>query len=318
VRRLAEGLVSYLPIAFVLGLALLFFGRHHLYEWSNAKVVGADHLLQLKSAYLNTKFMGVRLVVFFGIWMFFTYKMRKNSLAQDSTGDTKFTLSNIRLSAIFIPLFAISFTLMSFDLIMSLEPHWYSTIFGVYCFAGMFVTGNALLAVLLIYGRRQGTFSDKVVNDNHMHDVGKLMLAFTVFWAYIMFSQLMLQWYANLPEETSYYIRRFHGGWWKYSILLFLVRFVIPFFGLLPREVKRRQNYLMGMGLLILAAQWMDCYYLVMPVFSPAGPQLGWIEIGTFLGFFGAFGISVGRFFEKVPAVAARDPRLVECLAHTQ
>lgn len=317
VRRFAEGLMSYLPIAFILGLVLLL-GSHHLYEWTHHEVVENDHLLHLKAPYLNMKFFVVRLVLFFAIWVGLGWKMRKNSLAQDVSGDHKLTLSNVKLSAAFIPLFGISFTLASFDLLMSLEPHWFSTIYGIYCFAGMVFSGFSLLAILTIYGRRRGIFTDQMVNENHIHDIGKMMFAFTVFWAYIMFSQLMLQWYANLPEETIYYIRRFNGGWWPYFWGLLIVHFVIPFFLLLPRGAKRNQKFLFRMAFFMLFAQWLDAYFLVMPVFFKNGPVFGWIELGTLAGFAGVFGLSIVRFLENVPAIPVKDPRLAQCVGHAQ
>jgi hypothetical protein len=318
VRRLSEATMSYLPIAFVLGLMILFFGRHYLYEWTSLTALKQDEILMGKAGYLNSKFFGIRMLVYFAIWLIFGLLMVRNSVNQDANGDDRFTLSNIKLSAVFLPLFAISFTLFSFDLVMSLEPHWYSTIFGVYCFADLFLNGLAILAVLVVAGRRQGLFTDELINANHLHDIGKLLFAFTVFWGYIMFSQLMLQWYANLPEEIPYYMRRFHAGWWPFSIFLFVVHWVIPFFGLLPREAKRCDKYLGKMALFMLFGQWLDSYYMVMPAFFKDGPVIGWIEILTPLGFLGAFGISVGRFLERVPAVPLKDPRLAECLAHTQ
>lgn len=317
VRRLSESLMSYLPVALVLGFILLV-GKHHLYEWAHTEVVAQDHLLKLKAAYLNPSFFTVRVLVFFAIWMGIGLSMRKNSLAQDKTGEEKFTLKNIKLAALFLPLFAISVTLASFDLIMSLEPHWFSTIFGVYCFAGLFFSGLCTLAILIVYGKKQGYFSDALVNENHLHDVGKLMFGFTVFWTYIGFSQLMLQWYANLPEEIPYYLRRFEGGWWNYGLVLLVLHFFIPFFGLLPREAKRCGSYLGKMAILMLFAQWLDVYFMVMPVFFKQGPVFGWMELGIALGFLGLFGISVGRFLESAPAIPKKDPRLAQCLGHHQ
>lgn len=244
--------------------------------------------------------------------------MRKNSLNQDITGEHRFTLSNIKLSAIFIPLFAITFTLCSFDLVMSLEPHWFSTIFGVYCFSGLFYGGLSLLAYLTICGSQKGVFTKDLVNENHIHDIGKLMFAFTVFWGYILFSQLMLQWYANLPEEIPYYLRRFDGSWWDVGVFLFLVHFVLPFFLLLPRQAKRSASYLKKMACLMLFSQWVDVYYMVMPVFFKKGPVFGWIEIGVFLGFLGLFGLTLSRFLNRVPSLPIKDPRLTDCLAHVQ
>lgn len=317
VRRMAESLMSYLPVALVLAVPLVL-GRHHLYEWTHHGVTDHDTILKSKEAYLNTGAWVFRLVLFFGLWLFLGFKMRKNSLMQDLNGDDKYTLSNVKLSTAFLPIFAVSFSLMAVDLLMSLEPHWFSTMYGVYCFAGLFYSGLALLAILIIAGRRKGLFTDQMINVNHLHDVGKLMFAFTVFWGYIMFSQLMLIWYANIPEETPYYIRRFHGGWWPYSVMLFVLHFVVPFFGLLPREAKRCESYLKWMAFLMLFSQWLDVYYLVMPVFFAEGPVFGWVEVGTFFGFLGVFGISVGRFLERNPAIPLKDPRLAQCLAHTQ
>lgn len=317
VRRLAEGLMSYLPIALVLGV-VLFLGRHSLYEWTHTEEVAHDAILKLKSNYMNSGMFGLRLFGFLGLLVLLGFAMRRNSLRQDVTGDEKLTLSNIKLSTAFLPVFGFGFSLIAVDILMSLEPHWFSTMYGVYCFAGLFYSGLALLAILVISARRQKLFNDKIANMNHLHDIGKLMFAFTVFWAYIMFSQLMLQWYANLPEETPYYIRRFHGGWWPYFWALFTAHFVIPFFGLLPRGLKRNEGYLKKMAYFMLFAQWMDVYFLVMPVFFPEGPVFGWIEIGTFLGFLGLFGLSVTHFLGKVPAIPVKDPRLAQCLAHTQ
>lgn len=317
VRRMAEGLMSYLPVALVLG-AVLLIGRQVLWKWTDPNLVAHDHVLQAKQCYLNTKFFAVRLFGFIGILTALGFTIRKNSLLQDSSGSEALTLSNIKLSTVFLPFFGVGYTLIAFDLLMSLEPHWFSTIYGVYCFAGLFYSGLALLALMIIKGRKQGLFSNELVNANHIHDIGKLMFAFTVFWAYIGFSQLMLQWYANMPEETPYYIDRFHGGWWAYSGLLLVAHFIVPFFGLLPRGAKRNESYLAKMAVWMLAAQWLDIYYLVMPPFFKDGPVFGWIEVGTFLGFLGLFGITVGRFLEKVPAIPLKDPRMAQCLGHSQ
>lgn len=316
-RRLAEGLMAFLPLAALLVIPL-FIGSHHLYEWTHADVVANDHVLTLKHSYLNPTAWIIRTIVILGLLLILSFKLCSNSVAQDSDGADRHTLANIKLSTAFIPVFGVGFTLMAVDLVMSLEPHWYSTIYGVYCFAGMFVAGFALLAIMLISGRRQGLFTNEMLNENHIHDVGKFMFAFTIFWGYIMFAQLMLIWYANLPEETVYYLRRFHGGWWTFSVVLFMVQFVVPFFGLLPRGAKRNDGYLKKMALVLLAAHWLDVYYLVMPVFFKEGPVFGWIEIGTFLGFFGLFGITIGRYLEKVPAIPYKDPRLADCVAHSQ
>lgn len=309
-RRVAEGLMTYLPVAFALGLAIHLLGGHTLYHWMHADVLAHDSVLAAKAGYLNSKFAIVRMVVFFAIWIFFSRKFIANSLAQDLTGDVGLTHRMVKLSAIFLPLFALSFSYFSFDLIMSLEPHWFSTMFGVYCFAGMFLSTVSVMALITIVMKKRGLMP--VVNENHLHDLGKFMFAFTVFWAYIMFSQFMLIWYANLPEETTYYIRRFVPGWSPLCWAMLIGQFIIPFFALLPREAKRCEKHLTRMAIFILAMHWLDCYLMVVPNFSASGPQFGWIEGGLALGFFGLFAFTVTTYYGRVPALAFRDPRLKE------
>jgi hypothetical protein len=157
---------------------------------------------------------------------------------------------------------------------------------------------------------------DGIVNDNHLHDLGKFMFAFTVFWAYIGFSQFMLIWYANLPEETGYFIHRFHGQWMYVSAFLLVGKFLLPFFVLLPRDAKRNPQILCFVGVFMLFAQWIDVLWMVQPEFFKDGPQLGWIEAGITLGFLGVFGLTVSRFLAKYNVVAIGDPRLPEAVFH--
>lgn len=326
VRRIAEGLMSFIPIALVLAV-ILYLGREHLFLWTTHSGIEkldhhSQHLLHGKAPYLNNTFFAIRLIGFLALWALVGFKMRSNSLAQDNNGDHKFTLSNIKLACFYIPLFAVTFSLISFDLLMSLQPTWFSTIFGVYTFAGIMFSGFSLMAILLIKGKRSGLFTDQLVNLNHLHDVGKFMFTFTVFWTYIMFSQLMLMWYANLPEETPYYISRFKGsltnGWWGVFVFLLVIHFIVPFLALVSRDFKRKPNHLYRMAWLMMFAQWLDVYLMVMPVFHSNGPVFGWIEISGIIAFTGVFGLSISRFLEKVPAIPYKDPRLARCLAHNQ
>jgi hypothetical protein len=157
---------------------------------------------------------------------------------------------------------------------------------------------------------------DGIVNENHLHDLGKFMFAFTVFWAYIAFSQFMLIWYANLPEETGYFIRRFQQGWWMISVFLLVGKFLVPFFFLMPRDAKRREGMLMGVGIFMLVAQWIDLMWLVQPEFFKDGPHFGWVQAGVTLGFIGLFGLMVSRFLGKNNVVAIGDPRLEQAVFH--
>ncbi|MCB0410932.1 MAG: molybdopterin oxidoreductase, partial [Bdellovibrionales bacterium] len=192
IRRLVESLTAFLPIALVGGI-LVVIGGSHLYEWLHADVVAADELLQHKAPYLNRTFFIIRMVLFLGAWVWFAKILVGRSIKQDKTGDESLTLSLMKPSVIFILIFALSYSLFSVDTMMSLQPHWFSTIFGVYCFAGLFQTTMATTILLAAYFMKKGQLKG-FVDENHMHDLGKFLFAFTVFWAYIAFSQYMLIW----------------------------------------------------------------------------------------------------------------------------
>ena len=314
IRRLSEALTSYLPVALVLTF-VLYFGIHQLYPWSHAQHVAGDAVLQGKSGYLNVSFFMIRNVIALGIWMLFANKLVGNSLAQDRTGAIELTRKNRSLVPAFMILFGISFTVASFDLMMSLDPHWFSTMFGVYCFAGLFYSTLAMTCLITVLLKSSGKL-DGIVNENHLHDLGKYMFAFTVFWAYIGFSQFMLIWYANLPEETGYFIRRLDQGWYAVSVFLLVGKFVTPFLLMLPREVKRNSKFLAVMAVFMLLAQWIDVLWLVQPQFFPRGPIVGWIEIGIALGFLGLFGLAVVVFLKRNNVVAIGDPKLAQSVFH--
>ncbi len=314
VRRIAEAFSAYLPIALGLFILLSVFGLHHVYEWTHADEVAKDPILLGKASYLNEKFFIVRNVVALVIWIVLGRVMVRHSLTQDATGDFRHTLKNRVLAPIFLIIFAFSFTMASFDLMMSLDPHWFSTIFGVYCFAGLFYSVLALICIITIVLRRKGLLLG-IVNEEHLHDLGKFMFAFTVFWAYIGFSQFMLIWYANLPEETGYFIKRMQGPWLYVSVFLLVGKFLVPFFALISRGAKRQESRLLGVGIFMLAAQWIDLLWIVQPNFH-SGPVVGWIEIGTTFGFAGLFGLAVTRFLSAHNIVAIGDPRLAESVHH--
>ena len=308
VRRVAEGFIGYIPVSLVLFMVLLF-GFSDLYEWMH-------HPMGEKGAYLNRSFFVVRHLALYALAFFGGGWMIKNSLLQDQNGDPSLTQRNARIGGGFLLIFAFLFTAAAFDLIMSLSPHWFSTIFGVYCWSGLFFSGLAVLTLWAIFLRKSGHL-DKFVNENHYHDLGKLMFAFLVFWGYVGFSQFMLIWYGNLPEETSYFLVRLQGGWKAVSVALMVVKFVLPFFFLVSRFAKRSENWLIVVALWFLGAQWLDVYWMVTPTFFET-PVFGWIEIGTFFGFAGLFVFSVGQFLSRVPLVALKDPWIEVALKHQQ
>ena len=315
-RRLAEAVTAYLPIACVLTLPLVV-GAFSLYDWLDPKYVAKDPILLHKAPYLNLPFFLVRLAVFFGGWIFFAKMLTGFSLRQDQDGDIKWTNRSAKYSVAFLLFFALSLSFFSVDLLMSLDAHWFSTIFGVYVFAGLF---QSVFAVLILLSAwlilQEGGKYKKWINENHLHDMGKFLFAATVFWAYIAFSQYMLIWYANLPEETTFFLPRSKGAWAVVSILLILFKFIVPFLVLLPRQVKRKWSAMVPIASLILLMQFVDLYWLIYPHFDPDFPRFGYLEAGVFLFFLAVFVRSTLTFLQKHPPVPLKDPREAESLSH--
>jgi hypothetical protein len=314
VRRFSEALAAYLPVAFVLGLVMLA-GGHYLWEWMDKAAVAEDAVLQHKSGYLNVPFFVIRMVLFFGMWMLFYKKMVGRSLEQDKTGDDNLTHKTVPWSVAFLLFFALSFSLFMVDILMSLQPHWFSTVFGVYCFAGLFQSTMAAMILMIIYCMRKGLLTGWV-DENHLHDLGKFMFAFTVFWAYIAYSQYMLMWYANLPEETIFYQPRVTGAWTWVSAALLMGKFVVPFLALLPRWAKRVQTHLVALSIWTLVMQYLDLYWIVYPNLDSKEVVFGLPEILIFAGFAGCFIFVVTKFLSQNPIVPLKDPRIHESLHH--
>ncbi len=307
VRRVAEAFSSYMPVALLLLLVLLL-GIPNLYVWSSPPLVEGGHGADIsKGGYLSTPLFTLRNVIILTVWSIFSWYFIRNSTRQDKSEDPKLSKASIRASSAFILIFALTVTLVAFDLLMSLEPTWYSTIFGVYCFAGLWQSGLAAITIVVVLLRRQGALSG-VVSRFHYWDLGKFMFAFSVFWMYIAFSQFMLIWYANLPEEIEYMIHRTYTGWGGVGIALGVLRFVIPFFALMHQRVKENETALLLIGGCILIGQWVDLYWLILPAFSPELVVLGWTEIGITLGFIGLFGLWLCRFFSRHPVAPHGDP----------
>lgn len=314
IRRIAEAFTSYLPVAFV-AMIVIFFGLKQIYIWTDPAVVKGNMILEHKQGYLSPVFFAVRNVIGLALMMFFVRKIVGNSVAQDQNGDAVYTDRNKTLSPAFLIVFALGFTMAAFDFLMSLDPMWFSTMFGVYLFAGLFYSVLAAIAIVAILLKRAGPL-EGLVNENHLHDLGKFMFAFTVFWAYIGFSQFMLIWYANLPEETGYFLNRMNSGWLPVSVFLIVGKFIIPFFALLPRGSKRSEKVLLAVGAWMLFAQWVDVLWIIQPEFSKQAPKPSWMDFGFLIGFLGFFGLCVARFFARNNVVAIKDPKLVQSVTH--
>lgn len=312
IRRFAEGMTSFFPAMLISSLVLIL-GFKYLYAWAVPETM--HNLTGGKQIYLAPGFVIGRLIVFgLGSW-FFGKLIVGNSLLQDKNGSHELTYKNVGLSIGYIAFFAIFFTLFSIDLLMSLLPTWYSTIYGIYCFAGAIQSTFAFLAIMIILLKNSPWISG-YVNIEHQHDIGKYLKGFSIFWAYIAFSQFMLIWYANIPEETEFYIMRSLNGWMPVSFALLIFRFAVPFLALLPRGSKRNDGILMGISVLVLVMQYVDIYWLVYPNFFDGQPQFGFWEIGMFLGFAGLFLWTLTQFMSKHSIVAVNDPRIHEALKH--
>jgi hypothetical protein len=314
IRRISESFTAFLPLAALFTLIFLA-GTPEIYKWLKPEKVAADPLLVHKAPYLNATFFVIRVVLFFGLWLWFKKLIVGRSLEQDKTGDVNITHKLVGTSIGFILVFALSYSFFSVDLLMSLEPHWFSTIFGVYTFAGLFQSTLAFLILTLLYLKSKGLMQSYVTAD-HLHDLGKFLFAFTVFWAYIAFSQYMLIWYANLPEETIFIIPRTENAWLYVSIALLLGKFIIPFLALLPRWAKRTPSHLAAVSVLILVMQYVDLYWLIYPTFFEESLKFSLSEILIFLGFLGAFLFAVSRFLSRNQLVPLKDPRIHESLHH--
>ena len=314
IRRYAEATTSFIPGILVGGLILLL-GFKHLYPWADQAILDSNPVIASKTAYLNNTFFVIRLVIFSVGCLIFRYVLVGNSLKQDQTGNENLTKNNVAPAVGFVVFFALMFSFFSVDLLMSLLPTWYSTIFGVYTFAGMFQAGMAFMAITIVLMRRAG-FVKGYITVEHQHDIVKYMKGFSIFWAYIAFSQFMLIWYANIPEETEYYIMRAQGGWMSISLILLIFRFVVPFLALLPRGNKRSDTNVLAVSVLVLVMQYLDIYWMVYPNFFDGHVTFGFWEIGIFAGFAGVFLLTIMAFWTKHSLVPLKDPRLHEAINH--
>jgi len=311
-RRVNEIFISFTPVLFVLGL-LIVFNTHSIFHWAHEEATKTDKLLQLKSPYLNQQFFIVRYFVYFIVWILFSFLMVKNSLKQDESKDQTLTYKNSKLSALFIPFFAITLTFFSIDFLMSTEPHWYSTIFGVYYFAGTALASMAILTLAIILLYEKGYFGN-ILRKDHFYNLGALLFAFVNFWAYIAFSQFLLIWYANLPEETFWMIHRWQKGWEIFSFILIFGHFLIPYFSLLSQQSKSNLNRLKFMSIWIIIMHYIDLYWLVMPSLYK-DLTFGWIEVSFIILCTGILlSLFVIRFNRVKNIIPIGDPKLKRSL----
>ncbi|MDQ1265728.1 MAG: hypothetical protein QG635_879 [Bacteroidota bacterium] len=311
-RRIGEYLAILIFIAPIFAIPVLF-NLDHVFHWAEKEAVMADKILQWKSPYLNPGFFYIRIIVILALAALFSWLLIGNSAKQDKNPDQKYTRVNIKLSAIFIPVFGISITVIAVDWIMSLSPHWFSTIFGIYYFAGSLLATFAVLTLFAVKLKNIGAYPDEIAG-SHFYNFGAYMFAFTNFWAYIAFSQFLLIWYANLPEETVWFLSRSTGSWFYVSLGIILINFIIPYAGLLSQPSKSNLKRLKIIGVWLLFAHYYDLYWLIMPSFSKQGATVSWVEPG-FIIF--AVGLVMALFkivYEKRNLMPIGDPKLKRAL----
>ncbi|GBD87787.1 hypothetical protein BMS3Abin03_01721 [bacterium BMS3Abin03] len=309
-RRIVEIFAGIIPFLAILVIPLLF-NMHDLFHWSQKEVLATDKVLAGKAPYLNVPFFIIRVFGFIGIWFLFYFFLFRNSLKQDKTGNQNLTTINIRISAIFIPVFAITLSLTATDWLMSIEPHWFSTIFGVYYFSGTVIAALAAVTLAVVLLREHGYFDKRITND-HLYSLGALMFAFVNFWGYIAFSQFMLIWYADLPEETSWFIQRWAGNWAIFSILLIIIQFLVPYIALLSQPSKMNPKRLKFVAIWLLFAHLYDLFWIVIP--SMPGMEKGyifsWIDFVFPIAIVGVVILIFNMLAKRVNLMPIGDPKI--------
>jgi hypothetical protein len=321
VKRVVESITAWIPFGFISILAVLIYGGDALYHWRQyyalglePGMVGYDHWLAGKTWFLNDKMFFGGTTVIIGGWYLFRFLLRRLSLKEDVEGGSRFFTKSIGISAGAIAFYAVTVSVLTWLVIMSLEPHWFSTIFSVYNFIVAFVGGLSVLALLVLYLKSKGYM--EAVSDEVVHDIGKFMFAFSIFWGYIFVSQFLLIWYANLPEETVYFELRQNPHFRPLFLTNIIVCFVSPFLVLMMRNAKRSPRILMLGACLILVGHWLDVYLMVMPGTLGNDAGFGLLEIGMTMSFIGLFTYVVLNSLSKAPLYPNNHPYLLESANH--
>jgi len=316
IQRVLEAAIQTVPLMALLFIPL-FFGLSDLYPWARTEVVAADPLLQQKAAYLNMPFFIARAVFYFAVWIVLGRLLVTWSLQQDQSADDKLTLRLQRLSGPGLVLYGLTVSFAAIDWIMSLEPKWYSTLFGM-----IFMVSFGLAALALAILATRFLASEKplaqVVSPDRWHDLGNLLLALVMFWAYLNFSQFLLIWAANLAEEIPWYLHRIEGGWEWVAIALIVFQFALPFVLLLSRDTKRNSQILAVVAGAILFMHWLDTLWMITPSFYPARFHIHWLDIAAALGIGGLWLAAFIGYLKARSLVPLHDPRFTELLEQVQ
>ena len=311
-KRIPEAMAAYIPFAAVFFL-ILFFGMHSIFEWTHEDVVQHDHLLEHKSPYLNIPFFFARVVLFFAVWIIMSKLLRKLSLKEDEAGGILYFEKSELYSKIFIFIIAITFSLFAVDMLMSLDPHWFSTIFAAKSFIAAFLHGSSVITLIVIILYRMGKID--FLNRSHLHDFTRYIFMTSIVWGYFNFAEFMIIWYGNIPEETVWFVERWNG---VYKVLFFaniILNWAIPFFVLMPRKTSRSKMFIFPVIVILIIGQYAELYYIIWPNVVGAA-KFGLLEIGTFLGFAGIFALVVSTWLAKASLVPKNHPYLEESLNH--
>ncbi|MCU0420262.1 MAG: quinol:cytochrome C oxidoreductase [Cyclobacteriaceae bacterium] len=328
IKRIPLALGHWMPIGGLIMIALFFVAGHDLFHWTHGYLYDKNHaeydaIIDGKAPYFFWPmaagsfpvFYVVRMVAFFGLWyMFFTW-IKREMLAEDLSGGTNHWYKMRKYSAIFLVIFGFSSSIGAWDWVMSIDTHWYSTMFGWYVFASWWVTGLATITLIVVNLKDAGYL--KMVNSNHLHDLGKFVFAFSIFWTYIWFGQFLLIYYAHIPEETIYFVQRMKNApysWVFYANLL--LNFVLPFLLLMTRDAKRQMSMLKVVCPIVIVGHWFDFYNMVTPGVMQQNGGVGFLEIGLALTFLAAFLWVVLTALSKVQLVAKNHPFMAESLNH--
>ena len=322
VKRIAEALSAWVIPGGVIMLIVFLVGRHDIFHWTHEGIMekgnaNYDAIIAGKSGFLNLPFYVIRMVSYLVIWGAFSWKLRQLSLKEDLLGGTYWFHKSITASALFLVLYAVTSSMSAWDWVMSVDPHWFSTLFGWYVFASWWVSGIAAIALTAIFLKQAGYL--RALTSSHLHDLGKLMFGFSIFWTYVWFSQFMLIWYANLPEEAVYFNQRLGGFDGRYTGIFYFniaINFVFPFLGLMTRDAKRQMIVMKIVAIAILIGHWSDFYLMLMPG-TLKGENGFLIEIGVAAIFLGAFLILFTRRLASASLVPVNHPFLDESIHHT-
>ncbi len=294
----------------------MFINKEELEPDENGMVKNPhyDRFIDGKSAYLNPGFWTLRSLIYLVIWVWIAILLRKFSLKEDLDGSTKWYLKTKFWAAVFLPVWGVTSSMMAWDWVMSLDPHWYSTLFGWYNFVSLWVACVCTILLIIIFLKRRGYLPQ--VNENHLHDLGKYIFAFSIFWTYLWFSQFMLYWYGNIPEETKWFLERARTS---YSVLFYanlFINFFFPFLVFMRRDAKRDTNVLTIVASVLIFSHWLDYFVMIMPITVGESWGIGFLEIGLFLTFAGLFLFFVFRELAKAPLVPVKHPLYKESLDH--